>query len=319
MASAVSVLRALRSSLSRSNRLTLRHRHPSLAPNGLRTLSTLSSLSSLSTNTVHVPAAAIAKTHVLPLALPLRWFSSTFPAGTNSVSNHKATNASRAMLAQPNRRLSSISNAIAYKQQHSPQQQTTGGSTAPGISHLVKERRILLATQKRNRRFALYGLGGLVFGACVFAAIYSFQDVFMFYLTPSELHERMGSLSDKSGIRLGGLVLEGSVKLPPAHPMVEFVVTDLNADILVQFHGLLPDLFREGKSVVVEGKFDKAAATFIASNVLAKHDENYMPKEVAEALAKNRESKALLDEARYIIEQEELQAAQKEHVHGTKR
>ncbi|KJE97929.1 hypothetical protein CAOG_09148 [Capsaspora owczarzaki ATCC 30864] len=194
---------------------------------------------------------------------------------------------------------------------------------APGISHLVKERRALLATQKRNRRFVLFALGGLALGACVFLGMYAFQDVLMFYLTPSELLERMGTLNDKSSIRLGGLVLEGSVKLPPAAPTVEFIVTDLNADIFVKFNGLLPDLFREGKAVVVEGKFDKNAATFVASNVLAKHDENYMPKEVAEALAKNRENKALLDEARELVEREELLADQrqqeKEHYHSTRR
>lgn len=113
---------------------------------------------------------------------------------------------------------------------------------------------------------------------------------------------------EKNKFRLGGLVLEGSVMQPASSPEMEFVVTDLITDILVRYKGSLPDLFREGHSVVVEGFMkpftaevkkevggkavsDKARNGdyyFSATEVLAKHDEKYMPKEVAAAIEKNK-------------------------------
>jgi len=120
--------------------------------------------------------------------------------------------------------------------------------------------------------------------------------------------EKFAENPTKNKFRLGGLVLEGSVAQPAASQEMEFVITDLITDILVRYKGSLPDLFREGHSVVVEGfikpytdEVRKEVSTkpiskkarnldcfFSATEVLAKHDEKYMPQEVAAAIEKNK-------------------------------
>ncbi|KAK9086764.1 hypothetical protein Syun_029158 [Stephania yunnanensis] len=128
----------------------------------------------------------------------------------------------------------------------------------------------------------------------------------VFYITPTEALYKFTQNPNYSRFRLGGLVLEGSVAQPASSPFMEFVVTDLIADILVRYQGPLSDLFREGHSVVVEGFVrpledpDKEAAAvvtekargigcfFSATEVLAKHDEKYMPAEVAKAIDANK-------------------------------
>ncbi|MED6168827.1 hypothetical protein PIB30_015203 [Stylosanthes scabra] len=142
----------------------------------------------------------------------------------------------------------------------------------------------------------------------------NFQDQLVFYVTPSEALEKYAQNPTKTKFRLGGLVLEGSVVQPASSSEMEFVVSDLITDILVRFQGSLPDLFREGHSVVVEGfvkpftdeirkevsaksvsgKARSGDCYFSATEVLAKHDEKYMPKEVAAAIEKN---KKIIEEA----------------------
>ncbi|CAI0450060.1 unnamed protein product [Linum tenue] len=109
----------------------------------------------------------------------------------------------------------------------------------------------------------------------------------VFYVTPTDAMEQNKANPRKTKFRLGGLVLEGSVVQPASSPEMEFVVTDLITDILVRYKGALPDLFREGHSVVVEG-FVRPNVFFSATEVLAKHDEKYMPGEVAAAIEKNK-------------------------------
>jgi len=104
----------------------------------------------------------------------------------------------------------------------------------------------------------------------------------VFFNSPTDVVEK--HISPGSRIRLGGLVKEGSV-LKGDNLWVNFAVTDGKNTIQVAYQGLLPDLFREGQGVVTEGALDPAG-TFKADNVLAKHDEKYMPKEVADALKK---------------------------------
>lgn len=139
----------------------------------------------------------------------------------------------------------------------------------------------------------------------------NFQDQLVFYVTPSEALEKFNTNPSRNKFRLGGLVLEGSVHHPPSSPEMEFVITDLMTDILVRYQGSLPDLFREGHSVVVEGfvkpftdeikasgmsgkskevtaKARSGECYFSATEVLAKHDEKYMPGEVAAAIEKNK-------------------------------
>jgi cytochrome c-type biogenesis protein CcmE len=101
----------------------------------------------------------------------------------------------------------------------------------------------------------------------------------VFFLSPTQIAEKQPGAGTQ--IRLGGLVEAGSVQ--KSGETVVFSVTDLSKNVKVSYRGLLPDLFREGQGVVVEGAFD-GGGQFVASEVLAKHDENYMPPEFAKAL-----------------------------------
>lgn len=136
----------------------------------------------------------------------------------------------------------------------------------------------------------------------------NYQDYLVFFVNPTQALEQCSSNPSKTKFRLGGLVLEGSVVHPASSPEMEFVITDLKTDILVRYKGSLPDLFREGHSAVVEGsvkpfteeikkevsaksvsgKARSAEYYFSATEVLAKHDEKYMPKEIAEAIERNK-------------------------------
>jgi cytochrome c-type biogenesis protein CcmE len=110
----------------------------------------------------------------------------------------------------------------------------------------------------------------------------AFRDSIVFFSTPQEIAEK--HIGAGKRFRLGGLVQPGSV-VRNDNLQVTFVVTDGQSTIAVNYRGALPDLFREGQGIVAEGKLDNAG-TFIADTVLAKHDETYMPKDVADALKK---------------------------------
>jgi cytochrome c-type biogenesis protein CcmE len=118
---------------------------------------------------------------------------------------------------------------------------------------------------------ALVAVGVLVFNA--------FRSNLVFFFTPSQVAQ--GAAPLQRPFRLGGLVREGSVVREGV--AVRFVVTDLQRDVPVRFEGVLPDLFKPGKGVVAQGQLG-ADGVFVAREVLAKHDENYMPPEAAEAL-----------------------------------
>ncbi|MDB2478573.1 cytochrome c maturation protein CcmE [Alphaproteobacteria bacterium] len=110
------------------------------------------------------------------------------------------------------------------------------------------------------------------------------RDNIIYFFTPNELKIKYGDNENiKRKIRVGGLVLENS--LVKNNDIVNFTITDNKNEILVVFNGQLPDLFREGQGIVAEGNFKDNK--LIATQVLAKHDENYMPPEVADALKKN--------------------------------
>ncbi|ESR22814.1 Cytochrome c-type biogenesis protein CcmE, heme chaperone [Lutibaculum baratangense AMV1] len=128
----------------------------------------------------------------------------------------------------------------------------------------------------------LIGAAGVVLAAAIGLILVAFQDTIVFFNSPSDiLAEHPGT---ERRIRLGGLVLEGSV-VHDEQASVRFVVTDTAHDLPVVYGGLLPDLFREGQGIVAEGRLD-ADGVFRADSVLAKHDETYMPPEVADALKK---------------------------------
>jgi cytochrome c-type biogenesis protein CcmE len=124
-------------------------------------------------------------------------------------------------------------------------------------------------------------LGGLaVLGLAAGLVLYALSGTITFFHTPSDLAET--GVKPGQRIRLGGMVEDGSVQKGPG-TQTSFVVTDQIATITVSYNGILPDLFREGQGVVTEGTLQEDGS-FVADTVLAKHDENYMPRELAESL-----------------------------------
>ena len=133
---------------------------------------------------------------------------------------------------------------------------------------------------RKQRRAVLIAVGVGILSVAVFLVVFALRDTIVFFLTPKELAEKQIPAGKR--IRLGGLVAEGSLKRGTG-TTVEFTITDTAKSISVRYTGILPDLFREGQGVVAEGKLD-AGGRFLADTVLAKHDETYMPPEVAKAL-----------------------------------
>jgi cytochrome c-type biogenesis protein CcmE len=134
---------------------------------------------------------------------------------------------------------------------------------------------------RRRRRLVLIGAALAILSLAAALALTALRESIVFFMTPSELAAKPAESGKR--LRIGGLVKEGS--LVREGLSARFEVTDGNASFPVIYRGILPDLFREQQGVVAEGAFD-AAGTFRADTVLAKHDERYMPKEVADALKK---------------------------------
>ncbi len=140
-------------------------------------------------------------------------------------------------------------------------------------------------TRKKRRLYLLgLSLGGLAVAAAL--TLIAFQDNLLFFYSPSDLQGR--PLAEDQRFRLGGLVAEDSFARLPDGVTVSFTVTDLANTVSVVYSGILPDLFREGQGVVAEGRL-RPDGVFVASDVLAKHDETYMPREVADALKESGE------------------------------
>jgi len=135
----------------------------------------------------------------------------------------------------------------------------------------------------RHRRLILVVAGLALLGVTAALVLNAFQSNLVFFVSPSQVAAKEAPINKT--FRLGGMVEQGSLKRLPDGLTVEFVVTDTAKTIPVRYKGILPDLFREGKGVVAQGRLD-ADGTFHAQEVLAKHDENYMPPEAADAIAK---------------------------------
>ena len=133
-------------------------------------------------------------------------------------------------------------------------------------------------TRKQRRLSVIAGLG-VVLAAAVGLILFALRDQIVFFYSPTEIHEK--AVATGTPIRLGGLVKDGSWK--KSGDQNDFVVTDGTTDMTAHYTGILPDLFREGQGVVVEGAM-AGDGSFAATNVLAKHDEKYMPKEVVDEL-----------------------------------
>lgn len=135
---------------------------------------------------------------------------------------------------------------------------------------------------RKQRRSLFIGVSVAVLAAAVALVLVALEDSIVFFYSPSDVTEKQ--IKPGQRIRLGGLVEEGSVKRGSG-TVIRFAVTDTIKSIEVRYEGVLPDLFREGQGVVTEGKLS-SIGVFDADSVLAKHDENYMPPEVADMLKK---------------------------------
>ena len=138
-------------------------------------------------------------------------------------------------------------------------------------------------TRKKRRLYTLIGAMVLL-SAATALVIGAFRDNLVFFFSPTEVAEKGIEVGQR--IRMGGLVEEDSVIRDADGLTVHFRLTDLSHTIMVTYRGILPSLFREGQGVIVQGQLD-APTHFIADEVMAKHDEHYMPPEVAEALKKS--------------------------------
>ncbi|RDH90902.1 MAG: cytochrome c maturation protein CcmE [endosymbiont of Seepiophila jonesi] len=133
----------------------------------------------------------------------------------------------------------------------------------------------------RKKRLYLIGMMVAGIGVAAWLALNAFDENLMFFFSPSEIAE--GKAPTGHPFRVGGLVSNNSVKRKPDRLTTAFDVTDNAETVTVEYTGILPDLFREGQGIVALGQLNESGI-FVASEVLAKHDENYMPPEVADSL-----------------------------------
>ena len=160
------------------------------------------------------------------------------------------------------------------------------------MSDTSPPKRSRAATRKRRRMYALAS-GGAMLAIAAALVLTAFEDSIVFFYSPSDLVEKQASaerIKPSQLLRIGGLVEEGSVSRAPDGVTNLFTVTDLKHTVKVAYKGILPDLFREGQGIVSAGNL-RPDGLFIATEVLAKHDEKYMPPEVADALKRAGEWK----------------------------
>jgi cytochrome c-type biogenesis protein CcmE len=139
-----------------------------------------------------------------------------------------------------------------------------------------------MAMTRKQKRLSLIAAAGAVLAIAAGLILFALSDKIVFFYTPSDMTKQR--IAAGTRVRIGGLIEMGSVKRDAAMN-VEFRITDTEKTLTVHYKGLLPDLFREGQGVVAEGVY-QGSDMVLADTVLAKHDENYMPKDVADALKK---------------------------------
>ena len=149
----------------------------------------------------------------------------------------------------------------------------------------------------RHKRFAMIAGGLAALGVAATFVLAAFRENLVFFFTPSQVAAK--EVPQGRAFRIGGMVTPGSVKRQPDGLAIEFVVTDTAKSVPVVYRGILPDLFREGKGVVTQGKLG-SDGIFYASEVLAKHDENYMPPAAADAI---RQAKLTNERATHTLVQ----------------
>ncbi|QWF69428.1 cytochrome c maturation protein CcmE [Methylomonas paludis] len=138
----------------------------------------------------------------------------------------------------------------------------------------------------RKQRLILIGLMLVGLGLAVTFALQAFNQNLMYFFSTTDVVD--GKAPANTAFRLGGMVVKGSVVRPGSNLLVSFKLSDFNKEVTVEYTGILPDLFREGQGIVAKGRLD-SRGVFVAEEVLAKHDENYMPPEVADSLKKTKE------------------------------
>ncbi len=141
-------------------------------------------------------------------------------------------------------------------------------------------------TPLRRQRFILVGLLVLGVSVALGLALLALRENINLFFSPTQV--KAGEAPQQTSFRLGGMVVEGSVRRPDDDLTVEFTLTDTVEQVTVTYKGFLPDLFREGQGIVAQGMLN-SNGLFEAKQVLGKHDENYMPPEVADALKKAKE------------------------------
>lgn len=140
----------------------------------------------------------------------------------------------------------------------------------------------------RQQRMLAVGLAVVGLGIATALTLQAYKENMMFYIEISEVAK--GNVPENRNFRVGGLVVENSLRRRPGELELQFQLTDLKNQLDVVYSGVLPDLFREGQGVIAHGRMNEDGA-FVADTVLAKHDENYMPPEVAESLANHATAK----------------------------
>ena len=135
----------------------------------------------------------------------------------------------------------------------------------------------------RQKRFMFLVLGMAALGGAIALVLSALEGNLSYFFSPIEV--KAGKAPQDHLFRLGGLVKDGSLQRRGSELTVDFIVTDNQAEVAVRYTGILPDLFKEGQGMIATGRLG-ADGVFVADEVLAKHDENYMPPEVAAALGK---------------------------------
>ena len=147
-------------------------------------------------------------------------------------------------------------------------------------NHVVNQKSLLMKRKHKRLTFVLIAL--LLLSSAAALVLTAFEDNIVFFYSPTELKDKNPNPNQR--LRIGGLVKMGSIKRP-AGSSITFSITDTAKTVQVRYKGILPDLFREGQGIVAEGRW--TGQIFQADEVLAKHDENYMPPEVADAIKKS--------------------------------
>ena len=140
---------------------------------------------------------------------------------------------------------------------------------------------------KRKKRIYLLSLFFLTIATSIYLILWALRDNIVFFYSPTEIQQKISikEINEMSKLRLGGMVKESSIK-QFNDGSINFIITDFNKEMIVFYKGIIPDLFKEEQGVIAEGSVNKEGM-FIANSILAKHDENYMPPEVQNALKKD--------------------------------